>query len=165
MIILLINTGRSSVNVALYSCDSLERIFDVGIKQLSNEATSLRFGANSISVMAPDHASALSKIFDMLFSRSFDPNEIFAVGHRVPRINEFVQRTVLLSDEIETLIESESAVNAESSELSICLKTIRVAKRNLPACPHVVCFVSHSETDFDYEEMAEAVQLIANSKQ
>jgi len=161
MIILLINTGRSSVNVALYSYDSLERIFDVGIKQLSNQATTLRFGANSISVMAPDHASALSKIFDTLFSRSFDPNEIFAVGHRVPRINEFVERTALLSDEIEAHIES--TASAGSAEISNCLKNIRVAKRNLPSCPHVVFFVPPSETDLDYEEMIEEVNLLVGS--
>lgn len=159
--ILLINNGPSSVNVAIYSDDSLERIIDVGIDQLSDKATSLQFGADSISVIAPDHASALNQIFEMLFSRSFDPSEICAVGHRVPRINDYMKNSALLNDEIEMLIES--AAISGPSDVSACLKNIRMAKRILPTCPHVVYFVSHSESDLDYEEMVEAVHIITGS--
>lgn len=158
--ILLINNAPSSVNVAVYTDDSLERIIDVGIDQLSDKATSLQFGADSISVIAPDHASALSQIFEMLFSRSFDPSEICAVGHRVPRINEYIKNSALLNDEIETLIES--AAISGSSDIRACLKNIRLAKRSLANCPHVVFFVCHSEPDLDYEEMVEAVHLLTD---
>lgn len=159
--IFLVDSEAQSVNVTVYSLNSPKKIIQVGIDQLSDNHSVLNFGDELLNVAATDHRSAVKQIFGLLFARSFDLNEIYAVVHRIPRLDKNLILPALITDDFETQLSS--IVNTSSDNSAVFLETIRQARTELPDCLHIAILNSLNDSDLNYQLLASEVRTLCEA--
>lgn len=138
MTILVLNSGSSSMKVALFSELSLERMLDIRISDIAGASPTLTMGKDLFNVSAENHTQALALIFDTLSQCGHTLSEITAVGHRVLHGGEALVKPTVISDDVEKVIESMNKLAPLHNPA--CLAGIRAARKILQACPHVAIF-------------------------
>jgi acetate kinase len=161
--VLTINTGSSSLKVALYRLDTME-----GAERVDVTATAERIGlpdsrlriadARAVTVLdqvgdVGDHDTALEKVVAWLRDNGLD-QDLHAVGHRVvyggPKYRE---PRLITPDLIATL---EDLVPIDPDHLPQSVDAIRSTRRAFPATAQVACF----DTAF-HRRMPRVAQLYA----
>lgn len=158
MTALVINSGSSSIKVALFNDHSLVRLLDARVKDIGGANARLSVGNDTSTVTAQTHAQALALIFDTLSHCGYSLSDIKAVGHRVLHGGEaFVEPTVITT-EVEQVIES--MINLAPLHNPACLAGIRAARKILDHCPHVAVF----DTEF-HATLPDCAKLYALPKE
>ena len=138
MAVLVINSGSSSVIAAVFKSDSLERLLDVRVSGIGEAAAELRVDEDATAFQCPDHTKAIQTIIATLSAADQGLSGITAVGHRVLHGGEQFVVPTLITDEVERVIESMSALAPLHNPA--CLYGIRAARQVLQDCPHVAIF-------------------------
>ncbi len=142
MTILVINSGSSSIKLALFAEPLLQRQLDIRIDNIGTLNAELRLKNNTYSISAADHNQALVLIFDRLANYCSDSGhsltDITAVGHRVVHGGEQLVDPTVINDDIENTIESVNHLAPLHN--SVSLEAIRAARKLLQHCPHVAIF-------------------------
>lgn len=79
--ILVLNTGSSSVKIAVFDAQLHERIS--GVAEGIGGRGTLRIGAQKEALDLPDHDQAIAAVLDRLTQQGAGPNSLRAVAHRV----------------------------------------------------------------------------------
>jgi acetate kinase len=160
MRVLTINSGSSSVKVALYEMGESEDLLLLGsMQRIGLRASAFRIkdssGKSLIDEHAglPDHETALSRLFDWL--EAHEPGQsLDAVGHRVvhggPRYNRPHVITPALLAELKEL------VHLAPDHLPHEIKAIQTTSHSYPDLTQVACF----DTAF-HRHMPELAQIFA----
>jgi acetate kinase len=144
MHILTINSGSSSVKVALYEMGEGEKLVLAGsMERIGQRAGVFRMQDSSGKSLIdehtdlPNHQTALSRLFDWLEEHEPERN-LDAVGHRVvhggPNYNRPHEITPTLLDELRQL------VFLAPDHLPQEIKAIQAISRTYPGLPQVACF-------------------------
>ncbi|MDQ6997529.1 MAG: acetate kinase [Mariprofundus sp.] len=139
--ILVINTGSSSIKMALIDMPSETQLAEAMAERLGDQKASLSLSLHGkteqINIAGADHEMAMQQMLDALFAR-VDKNSIAAFGHRVVHGGEkFIAPTVLnaaVIAEIEALSRLAPLHNPAN------LLGIRAAIKQLPDIPHIAVF-------------------------
>ena len=140
-LILVINTGSSSIKMALLGMPSEHLIAEGMADRLGQPEASLVWQiegtAHSLDLDAADHQSAIEKMFNLLFT-TVDKSRIAAVGHRVVHGGErFVAPTLL---DASVIAEIKSLSHLAPLHNPSNLLGIEAALTHLPAIPHIAIF-------------------------
>ncbi len=138
MTTLVINSGSSSMKVALFNGQSYERLLDVRISDIGESNAMLHVGKDSSIVPVESHIQALELIFDTLSSCGHTLSEITAVGHRVVHGGDELVEPTVITGAVEQTIESMNKLAPLHNPA--CLAGIRAARKLLQFCPHVAVF-------------------------
>lgn len=136
--ILVINSGSSSLKAALFDDLSFERLLDIRIDNIDNISTMLRVNGELSGVAIDNHEQALSLAFKTLTQYGYHLADIIAVGHRVVHGGEDLIKPTFITDQVEQLIQSLSYLAPLHNP--ICLKGIQAARIKLQYCPHIAVF-------------------------
>lgn len=141
MSVLVINSGSSSVKAAVFEDGT--RQLDVRVSGIGAVSAELRIDGKVTVFQCPDHANGFEAIFAALTSTNHATADrgwagITAVGHRVVHGGEQFVTPTLITNEVERVIESMSALAPLHNPA--CLYGIRAARKALPNCPHVAVF-------------------------
>lgn len=150
MIILVINSGSSSVKY---------KLFDMNDESLLAEGLVDRIGLNNSSIIhktfqetgknalesqlhIPDYESAIDLILNLLTDNKCgvieNINEITAIGHRVVHGGEFISSSVLITDEVEHIIRH--CFDLAPLHNPPNLMGITACKKLLPYAPQIAVF-------------------------
>lgn len=143
--ILTVNTGSSSLKIALFSMGqtlSHERIFELSISDIGQPLATVRVkkageAERTIERVIPDHAAAISLLVEMVSSIT-SPTSISAIGYRVVHGGPRFSGSVLITDAIADELESLSLLDPHHTPATLAL--IRELRLALPHIPHVACF-------------------------
>ena len=135
---LVINSGSSSIKAAIFDDGSLKRLLDVHIAGIGEATAQLHIDDRVSEIQCLDHGDAVRMIFDSLSDAGHGLSGITAVGHRVLHGGEKLVRPTLITDDVERVIDSMSALAPLHNPA--CLTGIRTARRLLNDCPHVAVF-------------------------
>ena len=138
MSILVINSGSSSIKVALFEEQSFERLLDVRVEGIAESHAELRIADRVTAIRSENHVEAMHAIFDTLASSGHNVSSITAVGHRVLHGGEKLVEPTCITDEVENVIESMNELAPLHNPA--CLAGIRAARKLLNNCPHVAIF-------------------------
>jgi len=138
MTILIINSGSSSIKVALFESASLLRLLDLQISGIGEEKGELRIGEKKNAISIQTHTEALQNILNILDSNSRDFSTIMAVGQRVVHGGEKLVQPTLIDEAVEATIESMEQLAPLHNPA--CLAGIRGAREAFPHCPHIAVF-------------------------
>ncbi len=148
MIILVLNSGSSSIKFQLFEINEHEKLLSKGIvDRIGISGGVLKQCVNGVSKKVlesdvPDHTIGLKLVFDNLINGEFavlkELSEIDAVGHRVVHGGEWFKEGVLIDEEVKKQI-------ADCSELAPLhnpanLKGIMSVENLLPDIPQVALF-------------------------
>jgi len=139
--ILVINTGSSSIKMALIDMPSERLLAEAIAQRLGDQKASLSLTFHGkqqhIDLAGADHEVAMQQMLDALFER-VDKKSIAAFGHRVVHGGEkFIAPTLLdaaVIAEVETLSRLAPLHNPAN------LLGIRAAMKQLPDIPHIAVF-------------------------
>ena len=146
MIILVVNTGSSSLKYQLFDMDDhkvlakglCERIGQDGHMNYKTEAGTV-FDKD---VALPDHGVAMQLVIDALTDKEYgvisDMSEIGAVGHRIVQGGYLFDKSEIITDEVEAGIEELCVIGPLHNPPA--LVGIRACKKVLPGTPGVVVF-------------------------
>ena len=139
--VLVINTGSSSIKMALVGMPAEQLIGEAVAERLGEPGAKLSWNLageeQSIDLAAAEHDSAMRKMLDMLFAR-VDKQSITAVGHRVVHGGERFTKATLLNAAVIAEIESLSHLAPLHNPAN--LLGIRSVMKHLPDIPHVAIF-------------------------
>ncbi len=139
--ILVINTGSSSIKMALIDMPSETRLAEAIAERLGEQQASLclKFQSETqhIDLTGADHEVAMQQMLDALFSR-VDKESIAAFGHRVVHGGEQFIAPALLDAVVIAEIESISHLAPLHNPAN--LQGIRAAMKQLPDIPHIAVF-------------------------
>lgn len=136
--ILVINSGSSSLKVALFNDLSFERVLDIRVNNIDNANTVLCVDTDLSNVAVDTHDQALGLVFETLVKRNYRLIDITAVGHRVVHGGEALVKPTVITDQVEQLIESLNHLAPLHNPA--CLAAIRAARTKLQYCPHIAVF-------------------------
>lgn len=142
MRVLVLNSGSSSIKFQLIRMPEekteIAGIVDaIGAKDASIKYMwGARFARDMLVI--PDHKTGLSELLVMLRREKFDLSDLGAVGHRVVHGGDRFAETVLITPEVEEVIERNAAIAPLHNPVN--LLGIRVARELLPDIPHVAVF-------------------------
>ena len=121
MIILVLNSGSSSIKYQLFNIEKQEQLLAKGVvERIGIEGGALKHCVNGVSQLVveksvPDHTVGLKLIFDHLISVEGgvlkELSEIDAVGHRVVHGGELFKESIVIDDKVKQQI-------AECAELA-----------------------------------------------
>ncbi|MDH3314409.1 MAG: acetate kinase [Gammaproteobacteria bacterium] len=146
-LVLVINSGSSSLRFALMDCDSGRRKAHGYVERIgavSSIATYEGEGEprNRSSVKAKDHGAAMEMVLEFLIGHETAPvqsvSDVKAVGHRVVHGGERFSRAVRVDDEVVAAIAD--AFDLAPLHNPANLKGIEAARRALPQAVHVAVF-------------------------
>ena len=147
ILVLVINSGSSSLRFALMDCDSgqpkahgyVERIGAVSAiatYQIQDRPRERH------SVQAPDHTAAMDMVLEFLFAHQAAPtgkaSEVRAVGHRVVHGGERFSQAARIDDDVVNAIAD--AFDLAPLHNPANLKGIEAARKALPDAVHVAVF-------------------------
>ncbi len=146
MQILVLNCGSSSVKYQLFDLERDEPILGGAVERIGEAEPVLAHrwmeGTASFPVEAADHDEALRRVRDMVLDAGRGgvggDDEIGAVGHRVVHGGEHFVQSVIITDEVEQIIERYSVLAPLHNPPN--LDGIRAGRRFFPNIPHVAVF-------------------------
>jgi len=139
-VLLTINTGSSSLKVAIYDDMARSRKSDVSVERIGSSEARLLYTATTrkteIPMVAENHAAAIDGVFPHL--PAFAVSELRAVGHRIvhggPDHAKPELITTLLLNELHALEHLDSAHMPQS------LSVVESLIKRLPNVPQFACF-------------------------
>jgi acetate kinase len=142
MKILVINAGSSSLKYQLIETTS-DEVLAKGVAEKIGEsdATFSHFSRDLQKIekkFLPNHAEALTQVFDALRDSGFDLKEIAAVGHRVVHGGDIYKAPTLIDQSVLVGIESLTALAPLHNPAN--LSGIKAAQSLLPGIPQVAVF-------------------------
>ncbi|PJA32035.1 MAG: acetate kinase [Zetaproteobacteria bacterium CG_4_9_14_3_um_filter_53_7] len=139
--ILIINTGSSSIKMALIDMPSELLLAEGMAQRLSDPEAALSWNIagerEDLEMAGENHDAAMQRMLEALFCK-MDKQSIAAVGHRVVHGGERFIKPTLLDDTVIAGIESLSHLAPLHNPAN--LLGIRAAMHHLPAIPHVSVF-------------------------
>jgi len=135
---LVINSGSSSIKMALFDSQSFQRLHDVRINGIGEAMGNLCTDGRTVGINVQTHADALQILLDTLESSGRDLSSIIAVGHRVLHGGESLVDATVITETIEMQIDAMSDLAPLHNPA--CLAGIRAARIALAHCPHVAVF-------------------------
>lgn len=139
MTVLVVNCGSSSLKTAIVDPDTGAVGASAAVERIGEASPSMRVGAETREVAAPDHAAALALVFEALDGvLAGGTAGIVAVGHRVVHGGERFDAPVRIDDAVEQAIEALFELAPLHNPAN--LAGIRAARRLLPDVPHVAVF-------------------------
>ncbi len=160
--ILVINTGSSSIKIALLKRSSGLLLADGLAQRLGEEKAaltwviageSIQHNPDVVNERVPGHQSVMAQMLEILFSR-IDKNSITAVGHRVVHGGEKFVLPTLLDEGVIEAIQALSHLAPLHNPANI--SGVQAAMKQLPHVPHVAVF----DTAF-HQTMPEHASLYA----
>ena len=144
--ILVLNCGSSSIKYTLFDMAEETAIIKGSVEKIGEAEPSLNHTFDGetlqIGVDAKDHAEAVQHVKELLLDPSKggvkDASEIKAVGHRVVHGGERFIESVLISEEVEQIIEEYYSLAPLHNPPN--LVGIRAAKKFFADVPHVAVF-------------------------
>nr|WP_319399470.1 acetate kinase [uncultured Carboxylicivirga sp.] len=148
MIILVLNSGSSSIKYQLFNIDQQEDLLAKGVvERIGIEGGALKHCAKGVPQLVlersiPDHTVGLKLIFDHLIHTGYgvlnDLSQIDAVGHRVVHGGELFKNSIVINNDVKHQI----ALCAELAPLHnpANLKGILSVEVLLPEVPQVAVF-------------------------
>ncbi len=148
MIILVLNSGSSSIKYQLFNIDQQENLLAKGVvERIGIEGGALKHCAKGVPQLVlersiPDHTVGLKLIFDHLIHTGYgvlnDLSQIDAVGHRVVHGGELFKNSIVINNDVKHQI----ALCAELAPLHnpANLKGILSVEVLLPEVPQVAVF-------------------------
>lgn len=162
MIILVVNTGSSSLKYQLFDMDG-NKVLAKGLCERIGEDGHMNYKAHGRTVFdkdiaLPDHGVAMQLVIDALTDKEdgviSDMNQINAVGHRIVQGGYIFEKSEIITDEVEKGIDELSVLGPLHNPPA--LVGIRACKKVLPNAPGVVVF----DTSF-HQTMPEESYLYA----
>jgi len=139
--ILIINTGSSSIKMALIDMPSEQQLAEGMAQRLGDAQATLSWEISGerqvLEIGGETHDVAMQRMLDTLFCE-MDKESITAVGHRVVHGGERFIRPTLLDDSVIAEIESLSHLAPLHNPANLI--GIRGAMKHLPVIPHVAVF-------------------------
>jgi len=144
--ILTVNTGSSSLKVALFSVDpttsSHQRIFDLDMSDIGQPLATMKLkkageDERTIERAIPDHVAAIKLLVEMV-SAITSPTSITAVGYRVVHGGPDFSDPVIIADAVIDQLEKLAPLDPHHTPASLHL--IQELRRALPNVSHVACF-------------------------
>ena len=146
MIILVVNTGSSSLKYQLINMDN-EAVLAKGLCERIGEDGHMNYKTDAGTVFdkdiaLPDHGVAMQLVIDALTDKEHgviaDMSEIGAVGHRIVQGGYIFDKSEIITDEVEAGIEELCTLGPLHNPPA--LVGIRACKKVLPNTPGVVVF-------------------------
>ncbi len=138
MLVLVVNSGSSSIKADILEPSSGRRVVSARIQRLGTAEAVRTLGKETEPCSSQDHAEALSDLLPRLLQSLPAGESIQAVGHRVVHGGErFVEPTVI-DGAVEEAIEGLAALAPLHNPPN--LAGIRAARTLLPDLPHVAVF-------------------------
>ena len=146
MIILVVNTGSSSLKYQLINMDG-EKVLAKGLCERIGEDGHMNYKTDEGTVFdkdvaLPDHGVAMQLVIDALTDKEHgvisDMSEIGAVGHRIVQGGYLFDKSEIITDEVEAGIEELCTLGPLHNPPA--LVGIRACKKVLPGTPGVVVF-------------------------
>ncbi|NLY87754.1 MAG: acetate kinase [Clostridiales bacterium] len=146
MIILVVNTGSSSLKYQLFDMED-RKVLAKGICERIAEDGHMNYKVGDETVFSkdiplPDHGVAMQLVIDALIDKEHgvisDMNEIHAVGHRVVQGGSLFKKSEIITPEVEAGIEQLSVIAPLHNPPA--LVGIRACKKVLPNAIGVVVF-------------------------
>ncbi len=143
-VVLVINSGSSSLKCRLIEPDSGKILADGLVEQIGERSSSARLDAGGRHLdrhdRVDDHDAALSLTFDLLADAGIDLNTcgLTAVGHRVVHGGRTFYRPTIIDDAVIAKLEELSPLAPLHNPPAV--KGIEVARRLLPDSPHIAVF-------------------------
>ncbi|MDX8390618.1 MAG: acetate kinase [Mariprofundaceae bacterium] len=139
--ILVINTGSSSIKMSLLKRSSMQLLAEGLTQRLGEELAQLNWtiGKEDIEhhLKAANHQRAMAQMLDILFSK-IDKTRVIAVGHRVVHGGEeFVVPTLLNA---QTIIDIEALSHLAPLHNPSNILGVKAATFYLPNVPHIAVF-------------------------
>ena len=145
MIVLVINTGSSSIKYQLYDMPSSKVLARGRVEKLGTESAELNHSHNDkklkIQVKADNHEQAMDIILDTLVDNGGvieNVAVIDAVGHRVVHGGEEFTGSVVIDDKVIASVEKYADLAPLHNPPN--LTGIRVAQNKLPKAKQIACF-------------------------
>jgi len=139
--VLIINTGSSSIKIALVEMPSEKLLSEAVAERLGAEGAVLSWKVagetQRFDLAGADHHAAMAKMLEILFG-SVDRASIAAVGHRVVHGGEKFIKPVLLDETVIAEIESLSHLAPLHNPAN--LLGIQAAMKHLSLIPHIAIF-------------------------
>ena len=139
--ILVINTGSSSIKMSLLERSSMQLIAEGLAQRLGENTASLCWiisdNRNEQNLSETNHQGAMAQMLEILFSH-IDKRSIVAVGHRVVHGGELFVEPTLLNEKIIADIQSLSHLAPLHNPSN--LVGIEAAMSRLPNIPHIAVF-------------------------
>ena len=146
MIILVVNTGSSSLKYQLFNMDD-HKVLAKGLCERIGQDGHMNYKTDEGTVFdkdvaLPDHGVAMQLVIDALTDKEHgviaDMNEIGAVGHRIVQGGYLFDKSEIITDEVEKGIEELCVIGPLHNPPA--LVGIRACKKVLPNTPGVVVF-------------------------
>ena len=146
MIILVVNTGSSSLKYQLMNMDD-DKVLAKGLCERIGEDGHMNYKTDEGTVFdkdvaLPDHGVAMQLVIDALTDKEHgvisDMNEIGAVGHRIVQGGYLFDKSEIITDEVEAGIEELCTLGPLHNPPA--LVGIRACKKVLPNTPGAVVF-------------------------
>ena len=146
MIILVVNTGSSSLKYQLFDMDD-HKVLAKGLCERIGEDGHMNYKTDAGTVFdkdnaQPDHGVAMQLVIDALTDKEYgvisDMSEIGAVGHRIVQGGYLFDKSEIITDEVEKGIEELCVIGPHHNPPA--LVGIRACKKVLPNTPAVVVF-------------------------
>ena len=146
MVILVVNTGSSSLKYQLFNMDN-EEVLAKGLCERIGQDGHMNYktAAGTVfdkDVALPDHGVAMQLVIDALTDKEYgvikDMSEIGAVGHRIVQGGYLFDKSEIITDEVEAGIEELCVIGPLHNPPA--LVGIRACKKVLPGTPGVVVF-------------------------
>ncbi|MGB8390552.1 acetate kinase [Mycobacterium sp.] len=143
-LVLVINSGSSSLKCQLIQPDSGDSLADGVVEQIGERSSSARLDAGDCHVdrhdRVDDHDAALTLVFELLAGAGIDLNTcgLTAVGHRMVHGGMTFYRPTIVDDAVIAKLQELSPLAPLHNPPAI--QGIEVARRLLPDIPHVAVF-------------------------
>lgn len=143
-VVLVINSGSSSLKCRLIEPDSGKILADGLVEQIGERSSSARLDSGGRHLdrhdRVDDHDAALSLTFELLADAGIDLNTcgLSAVGHRVVHGGRTFYRPTIIDDAVIAKLEELSPLAPLHNPPAV--KGIEVARRLLPDSPHIAVF-------------------------
>lgn len=142
MKILVINAGSSSLKYQLIETANDEVLAKGVAEKIGESDASFSHFYGGLHEIAkrnlPNHAEALTQVFNVLRNSGFDLQEISAVGHRVVHGGDIYKTATLINEDVLVGIESLSALAPLHNPAN--LSGIKASQKLLPGIPQVAVF-------------------------
>jgi acetate kinase len=160
MIILILNSGSSSIKYQLFNVEKKELLAKGSVEKIGMQGSFLQNIRNDgdqtkLEGEIVDHQAGIEYIFGVLISKKHGSitslNDITAVGHRVVHGGETFKGSVLIDDDVITKIEEVAELAPLHNPPN--LKGIHAVKNILPQLPQIAVFDTafhQSMPDFAY---------------
>lgn len=146
MIILVVNTGSSSLKYQLFDMSD-NKVLAKGLCERIGEDGHMNYKTDAGTVFdkdiaLPDHGVAMQLVIDALTDKEYgvisDMSEIGAVGHRIVQGGYLFEKSEIITDEVEAGIDELCVLGPLHNPPA--LVGIRACKKVLPDAPGVVVF-------------------------